>query len=171
MEAPETVVKAKKPRRAENIRLSNVIRRIMIRMQENPGALPDAALNPPAAEARCGKCEPCKVEGSFRCPGFTRKTGCMNLERSCKNISTVVPSLPSLKAWSLVNTVTPEGLRVDKEAKNKALDILMLAKMDLYGAKMSAGGGPCGPGPIQGSPGWSTGSADGGQAHRVGADG
>ena len=41
MEAPDAVIKAYKAKRAEDIRLSNVIRRIMIRMKEDPGALPD----------------------------------------------------------------------------------------------------------------------------------
>ena len=61
MEAPDTVVKAER-RRAEDIRLNNVIRRIKIRTKDDPGVLPDAVLNPPGAEIRCERCEPCWVE-------------------------------------------------------------------------------------------------------------
>ena len=155
---PEVVLQADRKRHLENMRLTNLARRLKKKLLEDPGARPDPPPPLPGevrrADERCGVCKPCLASDCGTCRMCqktrveTRKEKsaavevCQDASRWCPLWGPAPQRPPSLAGSSIVSLASPNSLEKSSTDLEEQVDKLGSSVADLIVAIKGEGAGP-----------------------------
>ena len=141
---PDNVKKADVERRFCEIRLDNIVRKLKVKLKQDPGVMPVPVASTPVSQPRdrCNACPGCAHHTFGKCRGCQKKKACTDLARRCVEWPPLSPKAPTIKAWSVVSTANPENLQKDTEVLEQAQEAMEMAVANLESAIDDDGTGP-----------------------------